>query len=338
MLIVMKHEASLAQVEAVVELIRQLGYNAHPIPGSDRTAIGITGNKGALATDQFEMLPGVAQAIAVSQPFKLVSREVKSQRTVVDVDGVPVGGEHGILVAGPCAVESEEQLMACAVSAKRAGARFLRGGAFKPRTSPYDFQGLKEDGLKLLAAARAETGLKVVTEVLNTETVEMVARYADVLQVGARNMQNFSLLEALGEQRKPVLLKRGLSATIKELLMAAEYIAARGNYNIILCERGIRTFETMTRNTLDLGAIPVLNVLSHLPVIVDPSHGMGRRDGVGPMAKAAVAVGADGVIIEIHPNPEKALSDGPQSLPLPMFEALVKELRLVANAVNRPLQ
>jgi 3-deoxy-7-phosphoheptulonate synthase len=240
-------------------------------------------------------------------------------------------------MAGPCAVESEAQLMACAHAAKRAGARLLRGGAFKPRTSPYDFQGLKADGLKLLAAARAETGLKIVTEVLSTETVDLVAQYADVLQVGARNMQNFALLEALGEQRKPVLLKRGLSATLKELLMAAEYIAARGNYNIMLCERGIRTYETMTRNTLDLAAVPLLQSLSHLPVVVDPSHGTGRRNLVGPMARAGVAAGADGVIIEIHPEPEKALSDGPQSLTLPMFEELAVELKRVAEAIGKRL-
>lgn len=335
MLIVMRPEATAADVEQVAERIRSLGFQPHPIPGSNRTAIGITGNKGELAPDLFDMLPGVAMTIPVSQPFKLVSREVKPERTVVDVDGVAVGGNAVVIMAGPCAVESEEQLMAAAQSAKRAGARFLRGGAFKPRTSPYDFQGLKEDGLKLLAAARAETGLKVVTEVLNTATVDMVARYADVLQVGARNMQNFSLLEALGETRKPVLLKRGLSATIKEWLMAAEYMAARGNYKIILCERGIRTYETMTRNTLDLGAIPVLNTLSHLPVIVDPSHASGRRDCVASMSRAAIAAGADGVLIEIHPHPEKALSDGPQSLTLPMFESLVTDLRRVAAAVDR---
>jgi 3-deoxy-7-phosphoheptulonate synthase len=337
MLIVMHTDATAEQVDRVVGRIRELGLTPHPIPGSLRTAIGITGNKGAVTTDAFVLLPGVAEAIAVSQPFKLVSREVKPESTVVNVDGVSIGNNTMTLMAGPCAVESEAQLMACARAAKRAGARLLRGGAFKPRTSPYDFQGLKADGLKLLAAARAETGLKVVTEVLSTETVDLVAQYADVLQVGARNMQNFALLEALGEQRKPVLLKRGLSATLKELLMAAEYIAARGNYNIMLCERGIRTYETMTRNTLDLAAVPVLQSLSHLPVIVDPSHGTGRRDAVGPMARAGVAAGADGVIIEIHPEPEKALSDGPQSLTLPMFEALAVELKRVADAIGKPL-
>ena len=337
MLIVMHQDATAEQIESVTARILELGFNAHPIPGRSRTAIGITGNKTSVAPELFEALPGVLQALAVSQPFKLVSREVKHEKSQIDVDGVVVGGDEIIMMAGPCAVESADQLMAAAHAAQRAGAKLLRGGAFKPRTSPYDFQGLKEDGLKLLAEARQATGLKIVTEVLNTETVEMVAHYADVLQVGARNMQNFSLLEALGEQKKPVLLKRGLSATFKEWLMAAEYIAARGNYNIILCERGIRTFETMTRNTLDLSAVPVLQSLSHLPVVVDPSHGVGRRDAVGPMARAAIAAGADGVLIEIHPQPERALSDGPQSLTLPMFEDLTKELRRVATAIGRSI-
>jgi 3-deoxy-7-phosphoheptulonate synthase len=287
--------------------------------------------------DHFAVLPGVAQAIPVSKPYKLVSADVKPERSVIDVGGVKVGGKQFIVMAGPCAVESEAQLMACAHAAKNAGATFLRGGAFKPRSSPYAFQGLKKEGLELLAKARSATGLKVVTEVLSPETVPLVAEYADVLQIGARNMQNFTLLEACGEQRKPVLLKRGLSATIDELLMAAEYIAARGNYQIILCERGIRTFETQTRNTLDLGAVVVLQKLSHLPVVVDPSHGIGRRDGVIPLARAGLAVGADGVIIEIHPEPEKALSDGPQSLTLPMFDKLMGELRRVAEALDRTI-
>lgn len=337
MLIVMHHEATQPQIDGVVARIRELGFTPHAIPGASRTSIGITGNKGALEPDPFAGMPGVAQTLSVSQPFKLVSREVKPDKTVIDVDGVPVGGPHVALMGGPCAVENEDQLMACAEAVKEAGGHFLRGGAFKPRTSPYDFQGLKEDGLKLLAKARQHTGLKVVTEVLNTETVGMVARYADILQVGARNMQNFTLLEALGEQRKPVLLKRGLAATLKELLMAAEYIAARGNYNVMLCERGIRTYETMTRNTLDLGAVPVLHTLTHLPVVVDPSHATGRRDAVPAMAKAAVAAGADGLLIEIHPQPERALSDGPQSLTLPMFKDLAVELRRVGEAVGRPL-
>jgi 3-deoxy-7-phosphoheptulonate synthase len=255
----------------------------------------------------------------------------------VNVGDAKVGGNRIAVMAGPCSVESEEQMMACAHAAKAAGATFLRGGAWKPRTSPYEFQGLKERGLEILAAARAATGLKVVTEVMSPETVDVVAKHADVLQIGARNMQNFSLLERVGEVKKPVLLKRGMSATLKELLMAAEYIAARGNYDIILCERGIRTFETMTRNTLDLNAVPVLQQLTHLPVVVDPSHGVGRRDAVLPMARAGVAAGADGLIIEIHPDPDRALSDGPQSLTLPLFEQLMKEVGKVAAAVGREM-
>lgn len=335
MLIVMQPEATEEDVARVVAQIEAMGLSAHPIPGAGRTAVGITGNKGAVAAEAFECLPNVSQAVAISQPFKLVSREVKPERTVIDVRGACIGGDRVALMAGPCAVESEAQLMACAESAAASGAQFLRGGAFKPRTSPYDFQGLKEDGLKLLAKARDATGLRVVTEVLNTETVPMVAHYADILQVGARNMQNFSLLEALGEQRKPVMLKRGLCATIKEWLMAAEYIVARGNYDVMLCERGIRTYETTTRNTLDLSAVAVLHTLTHLPVVVDPSHGTGRRDAVAPMALAAIAAGADGLLIEMHPQPERALSDGPQSLTLPMFAQLTTRLRQVAQAVGR---
>jgi len=319
----------------VIEKIRELGFKPHAIPGQQRTAIGITGNPGPVPPEHFELLPGVAQAIPVSQPFKLVSAEIKPERTIVNVGGATIGGESLAVMAGPCSVESEAQILACARAARASGAKFLRGGAFKPRTSPYDFQGLKEEGLKLLALARQETGLKVVTEVMSPNSVDMVARYADMLQVGARNMQNFSLLEAIGEAKRPVLLKRGMSATIKEFLMAAEYIASRGNYDIVLCERGIRTFETMTRNTLDLGAVIMLKQLSHLPVIVDPSHGFGLRFGVIPLARAGVAVGADGLIVEIHPEPEHALSDGPQSLTLPMFQEMMQEIRRVATSVGR---
>lgn len=335
MLIVMLKEATIEQVQAVSDKIRELGLTPHTIPGSERTAIGITGNQGPVPADLFELMPGVAQAIPVSQPFKLVSSEVKPERTVVNVNGATIGGERLAVMAGPCSVESEAQILACARAARQSGAQFLRGGAFKPRTSPYDFQGLKEEGLKLLALAREETGLKVVTEVMSPGSVELVARYADMLQIGARNMQNFTLLEAVGETRRPVLLKRGMSATIKELLMSAEYIASRGNYNIVLCERGIRTFEPMTRNTLDLGAVTVLRQLSHLPVIVDPSHGIGLRYGVIPLARAGVAVGADGLIVEIHPEPERALSDGPQSLTLEMFEEMMREVRHIAAALGR---
>jgi 3-deoxy-7-phosphoheptulonate synthase len=335
MLVVMKPHASEAEVEAVVEKIRGLGLTPHPIPGAERVAIGVTGNKGALDPALFETLPGVADAIRVSQPFKLVSREVKAEDTVIDVGGVPLGGHALTIMAGPCSVESREQILEAAHAVKAAGARFLRGGAFKPRTSPYEFQGMAEEGLKLLALAREQTGLKVVTEVMDVETLPMVADYADVLQVGARNMQNYSLLKGIGALRKPVLLKRGPSATIKEWLMAAEYIVSRGNYAVALCERGIRTFETMTRNTLDLNAVPVLKALTHLPVIVDPSHGIGLRAHVSAMARAGVAAGADGLIVEVHPRPDKALSDGQQSLTPREFEELMRQVRVIAGAVGR---
>jgi len=336
MLVVMNRHATAEQVEAVVEKIRALGLTPHPIPGAQRVAIGITGNKGALEPDLFTTLPGVAEAIRVSQPFKLVSREVKEEDTVIDVGGATLGG-RGVLavVAGPCSVESREQLLNTAHAVKRAGARFLRGGAYKPRTSPYEFQGLAEEALKLLALAREETGLRIVTEVMDVETLSLVADYADVLQVGARNMQNYSLLKQLGTIERPVLLKRGPSATIKEWLMAAEYLVSRGNYQVALCERGIRTFETMTRNTLDLNAVPVLKALSHLPVLVDPSHGIGLRAHVAAMARAGVAAGADGIMVEVHPNPEGALSDGAQSLTVPEFEELMCQVRSIAAAVGR---
>jgi 3-deoxy-7-phosphoheptulonate synthase len=337
MLIVLKADVTPAQQEEVEKYIRSLGLTPHPIPGSTRTAVGITGNKGALDPEPFRMLPGVADAIPVSEPFKLVSREVKPDDTVVDVGGVPVGGPELAIIAGPCSVESHDQLLSTAKAVRGQGARLLRGGAFKPRTSPYEFQGLKADGLALLAEARAQTGLKVVTEVKDTATLSAVADVADVLQIGARNMQNFSLLEAVGELRKPVLLKRGMSATLKELLMAAEYIVARGNRQVILCERGIRTFETSTRNTFDINAIPMLKRLSHLPVLADPSHGIGVRHGVTPLARAAVAAGADGIIVEVHPEPAKALSDGHQSLTFFEFSELMRGVRAVAAAVGRSI-
>src|SRR6266511_106338 len=318
MRVVMKPHAAQAEIDAVVEKIRTMGLAAHPIPGAERVAIGITGNKGGLEPGQFETMPGVADAIRVSQPFKLVSREVKEEDTVIDVGGVPLGGREIAVMAGPCSVESKEQILEAAHAVKAAGARFLRGGAFKPRTSPYEFQGLAEEGLRLLALAREETGLKIVTEVMDVENLPMVADYADVLQIGARNMQNFSLLKHLGNVRKPVLLKRGPSATLKEWLMAAEYTLSRGNYQVAEAPRfrstGLRTFETMTRNTLDLNAVPVLKSLTHLPVMVDPSHGIGLRAHVGAMARAGIAAGADGIIVEVHPHPDKALSDGQQSL------------------------
>jgi 3-deoxy-7-phosphoheptulonate synthase len=337
MLVVMKPQATPAQIAAVEEKIRSLGLSPHAIPGAQRVAIGVTGNKGALDPAMFEGLPGVADAIRVSQPWKLVSREVKEEDTVIDVGGVPLGGPVIRVIAGPCSVESREQILETAWAVKQAGASFLRGGAYKPRTSPYEFQGLGEEGLKLLALAREQTGLKVVTEVMDVEDLPLVSDYADVLQIGARNMQNFSLLRRVGKSEKPVLLKRGPSATIREFLMAAEYLLSQGNYRVALCERGIRTFENMTRNTLDLNAVPVLKSLTHLPVVVDPSHGIGLRRHVPAMARAAVAAGADGLIVEVHPVPEKALSDGQQSLTPGEFAELMTQVRVIAGAIGRPV-
>ena len=337
MLVVMKPQATQAQIDAVLEKIRGLGLSPHAIPGAQRVAIGITGNKGALDAGLFVAMPGVADAIRVSQPFKLVSREVKEEDTVIDVGGVQLGGKALVVMAGPCSVESKEQILEAAEGVRAAGARFLRGGAFKPRTSPYEFQGMGEEGLKLLALARERTGLKVVTEVMDPDDLPMCVEYADVLQIGARNMQNFSLLKRLGGVGKPVLLKRGPSATIREWLMAAEYVLAHGNYRVALCERGIRTYETMTRNTLDLNAVPVLKSLTHLPVVVDPSHGIGLRRHVPAMARAGIAAGADALIVEVHPQPERALSDGQQSLSLPEFAELMGQVRIIAGALGRAL-
>jgi len=333
----MKPHATQADFDAVIEKVRALGLTPHPISGTERRVVAVVGNTGAVDPDDFAMLTGVAEALRVSQPFKLVSREVKEEDTVIDVGGVQVGGRAITVMAGPCSVESREQILETAHAVKAAGARILRGGAWKPRTSPYEFQGLREEGLKLLALAREETGLKVITEVMSTDTVDLVAEYADILQVGARNMQNYALLERLGQVRKPVMLKRGLSGTIKEWLMAAEYIVAKGNPNVMLCERGIRTFETATRNTLDINAIPVVKSLSHLPVIVDPSHGIGIRKHVAAIARAGIAAGADGIMIEVHPKPEKALSDGHQSLAIPEFAELMREVRVIALAIERPV-
>jgi 3-deoxy-7-phosphoheptulonate synthase len=337
MLIVMKAGATREEVASVEARIRELGFTPNEVPGSTRLAIGVTGNQGPLDPGLFNVMSGVAEAVPISRPWKLVSREVKPDDTTIKIgDGQFGGGKFGI-IAGPCAVESREQIQITAAAVKSAGARFLRGGAFKPRTSPYAFQGMKEEGLRILADARADTGLPIVTEVMDTRDVEMVARYADVLQIGARNMQNFSLLEAVGGQRRAVMLKRGLSATIQEFLMAAEYIVKQGNYNVILCERGIRTFEPMTRNTLDLGSIPLIKRLTHLPIIVDPSHGTGDRQSVPAMARAALALGADGLMVEVHPNPDKALSDGPQSLTPAQFTTLMESLRAIAPAVGLEL-
>lgn len=328
MIIAMKSNATEEQIQEVCESIRRYGYKPHLIRGEERVVIGAVGhgdNKDHL--QNLRSVPGVADVVPILQPYKIVSRELKPQKSIIRVGDLEIGGNQFIVMAGPCSVETREQLIETAEAVKKAGAQVLRGGAYKPRTSPYDFQGLEVEGLKLLAEARERTGLKIVTEVVTTEDTDVVAEYSDILQVGARNMQNFALLKRLGRVQKPVLLKRGMSSTIKELLLSAEYIATHGNDQVILCERGIRTFETATRNTLDLAAVPLLNELSHLPVVVDPSHGTGRRSLVQPMAKAAIAIGADGLIIEVHPRPQEAWSDGPQSLTLPMFADIMNDLR-----------
>ena len=327
MLIVMHHKAGNQEIEAVTRAVEKMGFTAAPIPGSERTAIGVLGNKGYVDDSTIRDLPGVQEVIHVSKPYKLVSRDFHPQGTLVNVGGVVIGeGQPPVVIAGPCAVESEEQILSTARAVKKAGASLLRGGAFKPRTGPHTFQGLKEEGLKLLDLARRETGLPIVTEVMSPDNVGLVAEYADLLQIGARNMQNFDLLREVGRIGKPVLLKRGMSATIEEFLAAAEYILAEGNSQVILCERGIRTFETATRNTLDLSVVPLVKELSHLPIMVDPSHATGRRSLVAPMAKAALVVGAHGILVEVHPEPEKALSDGPQSLTFAGFEKLMEEV------------
>lgn len=336
MIIVMKTGASESQIREVIRRIEELGYQAHIIEGAQRTVIGAVGDeRGKDRLQSLEVMPGVDTVVPILQPFKLASREVKGGKSIVRVGDLEIGGPAVVVMAGPCSVESEAQMLQTAQAVKAAGATVLRGGAFKPRTSPYAFQGLAEEGLKFLDVARAATGLKIITEVVNPMDVELVAAYADILQIGARNVQNFALLKRAGEVGKPVLLKRGMATTIKEFLMAAEYILSEGNYNVALCERGIRTFETSTRFTLDLSAVPVLNKLTHLPVIVDPSHGTGHWDYVAPMAKASVACGADGLLIEVHPTPETAQSDGLQSLKLTKFQQLMDELRPIALAVGR---
>ena len=338
MLIVMKSDATRAQIDAVVDRIGELGLSAIPLPGAERTAIGTFGVAAREYADQLESLPGVAEIVLVSRPFKLSSREVRADDTVVHIAGVPIGGGQPLaVVAGPCSVETREQTIATARAVRAAGAVLFRGGAYKPSTSPYNFRGLGPSGLELLREARAATGLPIVTEVLTPSDVELVASYADCLQIGARNMQNFSLLDACGEQSKPVMLKRGMSATVEELLLSAEYILAKGNPNVILCERGIRTFEKYTRNTFDINAIPLLKKLSHLPVLADPSHGTGKWYLVTPVALAAVAAGADGLLIEVHPSPDHALKDGFQSLTFENFDKLMAILPAVASAVGRPV-
>jgi 3-deoxy-7-phosphoheptulonate synthase len=337
MIVVMKRSATNAQIASVTARVEQLGYQAHLSEGEERTIIGVIGNGRPLDRAYFERIDGVERTVPILRPFKLASRDFHPQDTVVTVDEVSIGGRQLVVIAGPCAVESRDQLLETARAVKQAGARVLRGGAFKPRTSPYSFQGLGEEGLRLLAEAREATGLPVVTEVMDPQMVPLVSTYADMLQIGARNMQNYALLHAVGEAQRPVLLKRGMMSTVEELLMAAEYVLSHGNDRVILCERGIRTFEPYTRNTLDISAVPLLKQLSHLPVIVDPSHATGKWELVEPVSRAAVAAGADGLIVEVHPRPEEALSDGTQSLKPARFAALMRDLRNVAEAIGRTL-
>jgi 3-deoxy-7-phosphoheptulonate synthase len=339
MLVVMQAHATAEHVRAVCEKVESLGYRAHPMPGAERTAIGITGNRGEVEPGLLDEMPGVQELIQVTKPYKLVSRDMKSEDTVVRFEGstATVGGAELAMMAGPCSVESRDQLFRAAEAVAKGGARFLRGGAFKPRTSPYAFQGMGEEGLEILAAAREAFGLLVVTEAICHESLALVDQYADMIQIGARNMQNFALLKLAGRSKKPVLLKRGMAATLDELLMAAEYIMSEGNYNVVFCERGIRTFTDHTRNTLDVSIVPAVKRLSHLPIIVDPSHAAGKRDKVIPLARAGVAVGADGLIVEVHHDPDHALSDGAQSLYPDQFAAMVNDLRKIAEIVGRTL-
>jgi 3-deoxy-7-phosphoheptulonate synthase len=335
MLIVMKSGATDLEIQRVIETVESVGLKAHPMPGSNRTAIGVTGNTGAVDPSPFADLPGVSECVRVTKPYKLVSRELCPDRTVVRLGDAQIGGDEFAIIAGVCAVESREQTMMTAKLVSEMGCRFFRGGAFKPRTSPYAFQGLGEEGLKILADAREEFGLKIVTEATDEPALDLVERYADVIQIGTRNMQNFSLLRRAGQARKPVLLKRGMASTIEEFLLAAEYIMAEGNYQVILCERGVRTFANHTRFTLDLSLIPAVQRISHLPIIVDPSHSTGKREKVIPLARAGVAVGADGLLVDVHPFPERALCDGPQALFFDMFREMVAEVRAIAEIVKR---
>jgi 3-deoxy-7-phosphoheptulonate synthase len=335
----MQAHATEEQVRAVCEKIESLGYRAHSIPGAQRTAIGITGNQGEVEAGTLDELPGVQEVIRVSKPYKLVSRDVKPENTVITFPGTnaTIGGKNFAIIAGPCAIESREQAMAVAERVVAAGAQFFRGGAYKPRTSPYTFQGLGEKGLKIMAEVRDRFGMKIITEAIDNESLDLVEQYADAIQIGARNMQNFSLLRRAGRSRKPVLLKRGMSATLEEFLMAAEYIMSEGNYNVVLCERGVRTFADHTRNMLDLSLVPAVQRLSHLPIVVDPSHGTGKRNKVTPLSRASAAVGADGLIVEVHNQPDKALSDGMQSLYPEQFEELMVQVRQIAAVVGRTI-
>ncbi|HEY1657897.1 MAG TPA: 3-deoxy-7-phosphoheptulonate synthase [Candidatus Sulfotelmatobacter sp.] len=337
MLVVMKAHATEDQVGAVCEKVEKLGYRAHAMPGAQRTAIGITGNKGEVEQGTFEEMPGVQEVIKVSKPYKLVSRDIKEDNTIIRFAGTnaTIGGAGLAIVAGPCAIESREQAFAAAERVHRSGAQFFRGGAYKPRTSPYSFQGLGEEALRIMSEIRDQFGMKIITEAIDNESLDLVEEYADMIQIGARNMQNFSLLKRAGRARKPVLLKRGMSATLEEFLMAAEYILSEGNYSVALCERGVRTFADHTRNTLDLSLVPAVQRLSHLPILVDPSHGTGKRNKVTPLSRAAVAVGADGLMVEVHGNPDEAMSDGPQSLFPDQFDELMLQVRQIAAVVGR---
>lgn len=339
MLVVMQAHASEEQMRAVCQKIESLGYRAHPIPGAERTAIGITGNQGEVEAGTFEEMAGVQEVIRVTKPYKLVSRDIKQDNTVIRFPGstATIGGPVLAIMAGPCAIESRGQALRVAERVARAGAQFFRGGAYKPRTSPYSFQGLGEDGLRIMAEIRDQFGMRIVTEAIDNESLELVEEYADIIQIGARNMQNFSLLRRAGRARRPVMVKRGMSATLEELLMAAEYVMSEGNYNVILCERGVRTFADHTRNTLDLSIVPAVQRLSHLPILVDPSHGTGKRNKVTPLSRAAVAVGADGLMVEVHPDPDKALSDGVQSLYPDQFDELMAQVRQIAPIVGRTI-
>ena len=334
MLIVMKADASEKDVERVLEVIEHLGFKPHALPGENRTAIGITGNNGAVDPTHFENLSGVAEAIRVTKPYKLISKDLRPEKSIVKVGTSTVGGNELAVIAGPCAIENHEQVFSVAEAVAGSGAKFFRGGAFKPRTSPYAFQGMGEDGLKILADVREQFGLNIVTEAMDNYGIDLVEKYGDCIQIGARNMQNFSLLKYVGQTRKPVLLKRGLSATLDEFLLAAEYIMAEGNYDVILCERGIRTFADHARNTLDLSIVPAIQRISHLPVIVDPSHGTGRNFMVNPMARAGVAVGADGLIIEVHSQPEKALCDGAQALTPKQYVELFEQVKAIHEVIS----
>ncbi|NIS60803.1 MAG: 3-deoxy-7-phosphoheptulonate synthase [Proteobacteria bacterium] len=339
MVIVLRKNATESEIEQVIKWVESVGYTAHPSRGVERTIIGVVGDDRSKAQlKSVESLPGIEKIVPILKPYKLASREAKEENTIIRIDDLEIGGPEFIVMAGPCSVETEEQLMECAYVAKKGGAHILRGGAFKPRTSPYSFQGLEEEGLRILKKAREKTGMPVVTEVLNPLDVDLVEEYGDILQIGARNIQNFALLKKVGHSRKPVLLKRGMMTTIEELLMSAEYIISSGNDEVILCERGIRTFETATRNTLDLSAIPVLKELTHLPIVVDPSHATGHWRYVTPLARGAVAVGADGLLVEVHPEPEKAFSDGVQSLKPEKFYQLMDEVRILQKIMRREIK